>query len=247
MKNKGLIGCILFLSLLAMRSYANTDTFAVYVGGAWWQTEGNGNLTAPILNGYNLSLQGSQQENNASAFLTIENTNPFVPNFTFAYGELKQNATGTFFYISTTFAINGKIDLYHFDTTAYFRPVNLPYFQLDTGLSLRLLRGEIYSTIVSSDLSSTLPIFYANAAFIVPNTGIRFTINTNVGDTGKESTRDIKGAISYESATGLGVNLGYRFFKMAINSTAIVPGYKPVDINGNILIKGPYVGLFYHF
>ena len=175
----------------------------------------------------------------------IEHPLPFIPNVKIGYTNLNHEGTGS----STNFTWGGivgfsgdlesSLDMGMTDITAYYEILDSD-LELDAGLTLRYLFGDIYvnpvaavSTPVGSlsgsplasetvSFSALAPMLYGKARFVIPSTDIALQLEANAISYDETTFYDYELGIRYTFAFGLGIEGGYK--ALHLDSTTLEDG-----------------------
>lgn len=247
---------VLIYSLLAFsfHTYANdiSDSgFDIYIGSSIWYTDANGGIEAPSID-YTLELkeENINKTYNGIYFFTFEHPLRYLPDIRLTQNNVDHKGKGSLVFI-TTFPIEGAIDLSHSDITFYYNVLDGMGF-IDIGATARIFDGELYLKILpsgtgsTSDLSTTLGLFFLHTGINLPLSGLSMGLSLNAGDNGNDRSADGMFYMQYEIPQGLGVTGGYRYMNTDIASKGSI-GPINIDINASFNIYGPSVSLYYHF
>lgn len=238
--------------LFAAAAPAAGDTvLGVYAGVASWQQNVSGNLASGITD---LDVEddlGMDDDSNNMFYIALEHPVPMLPNIRVQHAEIKLGGDNA---LTRTIEFNGNsftvaeqvatdIDLTQSDAVFYYEVLD-NYLTLDLGLAARYVDGfvEVSSstTNASAEFSGVIPMLYAQARVDLPLTG--FWVGAQAQGMSYDGNQLLDGTaqIGWESALGLGVELGYRTFKLELDE------FDEVD-SAEIDIDGVYFGLNYHF
>lgn len=231
---------------------AAADTvFGVYAGVATWQQEASGNVASGITD---LDVEddlGMDDDSNNMFYIALEHPIPTLPNIRVQHAEIKLGGDNV---LSRSIEFNGNsfalaeqvatdIDLSQSDAVLYYEVLD-NYLTLDLGLAARYVDGyvEVSSTTTnaSAEFSGVIPMLYAQARVDLPLTG--FWLGAQAQGVAYDGNQllDANAQVGWESPIGLGVELGYRAFKLELDQ------FDEVD-SAEIDIDGVYFGLNYHF
>ncbi len=231
---------------------ASADTlFGVYAGAGVWQQAYSGHVAAGAedLNlGRDLDL-GDQANN--MLYVAVEHGVPLLPNVRLCYTDLTtdgHNVLGR----TVTFAgqqftasenVAARLDLEMTDAVAYYQLLD-NVVSLDVGVAARLVDGRVQMT---SDVGSgrakfkgVAPMLYGRARVDLPFSGL--WAGAEAMGTGYHQHRlvDFNAQVGWESATGLGAELGWRAFRLDLDKIDQIDSAK-VDVSG------PYAAVNFHF
>ncbi len=238
-------------ALLALSPVVSADTFwGVYLGGGIWQSQYDGNLGESTLN-VDVRELGHDKSRNNFFNLAIEHPVPLLPNLRLARINLDSSETAV---ISHSFSLNGVVfevdaevastlDLSHTDVTLYYELLD-NQVSFDLGLTLRGFNGEASArseeTEESVKLDDWLPLVYARLEFELPLTGFSLgAIGQGISYKDSRLTDyEVYLRYTFDSALDVAVNLGYRSLAVELDES---------DIQADVELTGPYVGLLLHF
>jgi hypothetical protein len=230
---------------------AHADSiFGVYLGAGLWQNQYSGDVT---FNGTAIDLEndfGLEREDNSYVHVAFEHPIPLIPNIRLAQTQLRTQAdtvltrdiTFNNQSYSATAAIDSEVDLSFTDATFYYEVLD-NWLSLDLGITARNFDGfvkvESNGGLNRHDFNETVPLLYASAEAELPFTGLSVQARIQGLSISDNSITDTQLAIAYESAIGLGGELGYRSMDIELD-----------DINNfysDLKSSGMYVGVTYHF
>jgi outer membrane protein len=156
----------------------------------------------------------------------LEHPVPFVPNLRVDYTP------------DTSFSGSGnKVTFNQLDVTPYYEILD-NVVDIDLGVSFKVLDGRVTGTADES-FNQVIPMGYLGAAAMIP--GIPFSVAASVKYIGfsGDALSDARIKAVWKIAAGLQAQAGYRQESLRINDR--------FDMNTNMTIKGPFVGLGYTF
>ncbi|WP_226647952.1 TIGR04219 family outer membrane beta-barrel protein [Microbulbifer variabilis] len=200
---------------------------------------------------YNLDKLSLSEDHITFIQVALEHPIPLVPNIMLAHsnigtdGSAELQSTVTFddvtFQSGTT--INTDLDLTHTDATFYYEILD-NWVNLDLGLTARRYDGEF--TAISEDRTETiqltgyLPMAYGMARFDLPFSGWSVIAQGNGtayrGDTLTDFTAKVRW--DFVPAVDLAIEAGYRVMNLDLDELD--------DLQSDVEIKGPYIGLNLH-
>lgn len=231
---------------------ASADTIlGVYAGVASWQQNVSGNVASGITD---LDVEddlGVDDDNNNMFYVALEHPVPMLPNVRVQHADITLGGDNA---LTRTIEFNGNsftvaeqittdIDLTQSDAVFYYEVLD-NYLTLDLGLAARYVDGfvEVSSSTnnASAEFSGVIPMVYAQVRVDLPLTG--FWVGGQAQGMAYDGNEllDANAQVGWESALGLGVEVGYRAFKLELDE------FDEVD-SAEIDIDGVYVGLNYHF
>lgn len=230
-------------------AYADT-IFGVYLGAGLWQSNLDGNVS---LTGEPIDLSddlGFGREDNSYVYAAFEHPIPLIPNLRISQTQLKIDADNTLSRNITfnnqtylvTEQLHSKIDLSFTDATFYYEVLD-NWASLDLGITARNFDGSVEIENNGNnnrfDIGETLPLLYAAAEIELPFTGFSLQGELQGLSISDSSITDASIKLAYESAFGLGAELGYRLIDIQLDDLN--------DFNSDLQSKGAVLGLTYHF
>lgn len=173
---------------------------------------------------------GVEDSSQSSMVLILEHPIPALPNIRYSEFDLDYRG-GT--------AVNADItapgsslsagdrpaqglDLSQNDIVLYYQ-VSDTAINLDLGVDLKRFNGEILTSgAANAYIDETIPLLYLSARYSWPNSGfyVGADINSNIIDLGfsDSSAEDTTIKLGYESDSGLGVEGGYKYYSLELDS-----------------------------
>jgi outer membrane protein len=236
---------------LTLTTSLNADFLGAEVGYAVWGSTLAGNIQkGDRALDFENELGYGSHEINGFMWLYIDHPLPLIPNLKIQKTNFSDSGSSA---VNTNVTFSGKsfvanepvtssITLDQVDIIPYWRILD-NWINLDIGLNIKSIDGDIQvnSTATptkqaNADFTAILPMLYTKARFDLPFSGLSAEADISYIRYSDEKFSDLKVGIVYETTVGLGATLGYR--KQSI---------KLDDIYGEMKIKGPYAGLFFHF
>ena len=231
---------------------ATADTvLGVYAGVASWQQEVSGNVASGISD---LDLEndlGLDDDTNNMFYVALEHPIPVLPNIRVQHSDISLGGDNV---LNRTIEFNGNaftvaeqvatdIELSQSDAVFYYEVLD-NYLTLDLGLAARYVDGyvNVSSTTSSAnaDFSGVIPMLYAQARVDLPLTGFWVGVQAQGVAYDGNQLLDANAQVGWESAIGLGLEVGYRAFHLELEE------FDEVD-TAEIDVEGVYFGLNYHF
>ncbi|HEY8570641.1 TIGR04219 family outer membrane beta-barrel protein [Microbulbifer sp.] len=208
---------------------ASADTILGFDATAGvWKPSYSGDLNN-VLNGDYL-----KEDNNTFLQAALEHPIPLVPNILVAHSQIESEFDG----------INSSLDLSHTDATLYYEILD-NWVNLDLGLTARNFDGSLEvmgfgNEPVTLDFAGTLPMVYGMARFDLPFTGWSIIAQGNGIEYDGDKITDLTAKIRWDFVPALdfAVEAGYR--AMSIDAPELD------ELEPNLEIKGPYLGLSLH-
>jgi outer membrane protein len=196
--------------LLSLISFgAHADTLGFVVGaGSWGQSASSFNKGA----------------DSTFTWAAIEHPIPILPNF--KYVNLPVSASNS---------SGDSLTLNQTDMIFYWEILD-NWISVDAGLNLKSIDGNITiaSPAASQSFKPMIPMAYVKGAVEIPATNV--TVGAELSSLSGFTDTDLY--VSYESSVGVGVQLGQRTQKIAVNIS---------DFNSDLTLGGSYLAVFYHF
>jgi len=184
----------------------------------------------------------------------FEHPVPIIPNIKVGYTEFSHSGEGninrSFTFGGSTFMsssyINSDFDLKMYDITLYYELLD-NWLNLDAGVNVKYIDGEVsvkgesngVPINESTDFQVPIPMLYAKARIDVPTTDLSFQAEGNYISYDDNLLYDMEVGARYTFALGVGMELGYRFFKIKIDDVD--------DFSMDTDFNGPYGKLVWDF
>lgn len=233
---------------------AMADTvLGVYAGGGVWIQEYNGDIGRTGISVDNdLRLDDSTQ---GYFYVALEHPIPIVPNVKFQYASIDTDGNGRVNAGDTLDKVDflnedvtSDVDLSFADLTLYYEILD-NWLNFDLGVTARYFDGDARIRGVTSDreesvdINFVLPLAYAKAQFDLPLTGLSIGAEINGVAYSGNHLVDAAAKISYQTdilpLIDVGVEAGYRVLDLETDDIG--------ELNSNIDVSGPFVGLMAHF
>ena len=234
---------------MAAGSLCQADVLGFRVSAYSWQQDASGQVRA---DGNDVDLRHDldlDDESNQDIELLLEHPIPLLPNVRLAHTRLELSGSNVlnrdieFDHItfSDGAAVSSDLDLTHSDATFYYELLD-NWLSLDAGVTIRHFSGDVELRTsgagASEDYASTLPLLYVAARAELPLTGLYVGASGNGISYSDSTLVDYRAHIGYETAIGLGAELGLRRFSL---------DYDDDGDEADVEVDGAYLGLFYHF
>ncbi|MCK7595789.1 TIGR04219 family outer membrane beta-barrel protein [Microbulbifer sp. CAU 1566] len=207
---------------------ASADTILGFDATAGvWKPSYSGDLNN-VLNGDYL-----KEDNNTFLQAALEHPIPLVPNILVAHTQIESGFGG----------VSSNLDLSHTDATLYYEILD-NWVNLDLGLTARHFDGSLDLDIADEtaklDFAGTLPMIYGMARFDLPFTGWSIIAQGNGIEYDGDKITDLTAKVRWDFVPALdfAVEAGYR--AMSIDAPELD------ELEPNLEIKGPYLGLSLH-
>ncbi len=237
--------------LLGATAGVHADTiFGVYAGAGTWQQKFSGDLTSGFINIDVEDELGLDEENNNVFYVAVEHPIPGLPNIRLQYVSLDTSAnstlTRTIDFNGTVFAVSDdlstQIELTQADAVLYYEVLD-NWVSLDIGVNARYLdsRIDLASSTASSsaEFTGVVPLLYGKARFDLPFSGAWLAIEAQgVGYSGN-SLIDASALVGWESPVGLGLELGWRTYRLALEDADDFSQF-------NLDVSGVYAAINFH-
>ena len=215
-------------------------------------------LTGPLSSTVDLEDDfGWSDDQNLILKAYFEHPLPFLPNMKIAYSTLNQSGTGdienfSWGPIQGDGNVDSELEVQMYDLTVYYELLD-NIVELDTGLTLRYLGGDItvtptvgFSPIGSlgvpytTDIDLWIPMVYGKARFNIPNTDISLQFEGNGISYQDTEFYDYELSARYVFFMGLGLEKGYK--SAHLKSKDLEDGLV-VDVD----FSGPYASIVWDF
>ncbi|MFW6094390.1 MAG: TIGR04219 family outer membrane beta-barrel protein [Pseudomonadota bacterium] len=250
MITRSLTAACLLAPWLAAGAQADT-LFGIYAGAGKWQQNYEGDFASQ---GTAIDLEDDldiDDEDNNVAYLALEHGVPVMPNVRANYADISGSGSSTLSRTITfrgeqfnvTQAVSSEVDFEQVDAIAYYEVLD-NVVSLDLGVGARWVDGhvEVVSPTQSgrADFEGTLPMLYGRARFDLPLTGLWLGGDLMGLTYDDHDLLDATVQVGWESAVGLGAEVGYRTYRLDLDDIDEIDG-ADIDING------PYAAINYHF
>lgn len=242
----------IFVAAVAFAGNASADrVFGIYAGASAWQQEAAGDVASGSTSiDVEDDLALGDEQNNVF-FLALEHGVPALPNVRFQYLDIQLAGANTLtrdiefngvaYPLSTS--VRSAIDATQTNAVFYYEVLD-GVVSLDLGLDVRYLDGR---TDVNSEFETAgvefqvvIPLPHVRARLDLPLTGLWLGGEVSGVAYGGDSLYDADIALGWESPIGLGVQAGYRMFRLDAENLDDVD---QLDVS----IAGPYAGINFHF
>ncbi|SDZ90484.1 TIGR04219 family outer membrane beta-barrel protein [Microbulbifer marinus] len=228
---------------------ASADTIlGVDASAGIWQPTYTGGIG---VDNFNMDEFALAEDNITFLQAALEHPIPLVPNIMLSHSSIQTDGAaqlGEFVQFGDeTFLIGSEVssdlDLSHTDATLYYEILD-NWVNLDVGLTARQYKGElsVASAFQSEtiELNGYLPMAYGMARFDLPFTGWSVIAQGNGTGYKGDTHTDLTAKVRWDFAPGLdfAVEAGYRVMSLELQELD--------DLQTDIEIKGPYLGLNLH-
>lgn len=180
-------------------------------------------------------------------FLKVYMEHPLalLPNVKLAYTALSHegNSQVTFFtwgdIVNFTGEIDSSLSLDMTDATLYYE-ISDNWVNLDVGLTLRYLTGDMDVNHEYLSFSTLVPLLYAKTRFDFPVTDFSLQLEANAVSFSGITSYDYELSARYTLAMGIGLEAGYKAYHL--DSNDLLDGF-----NANIDFSGPYAAAVWDF
>jgi outer membrane protein len=202
--------------------------------------------------GYNGGMQTTTEFSNKSndsyqIGVYLEHPVPLLPNIRLDYTPMKfsstariDNAKSKAGFVTGATATS-DVQLNALDVTPYYEILD-NVVSLDIGITARNISSTIDTksggASSSDSVSATLPMLYVAAEVKLPFTGLKANADIRYLGLKENKYMDAKAKLTYNVFNGLGIEGGYRYQQLKL---------KEFDIDADVIFKGPFVGVNYHF
>lgn len=243
---------VLLVASLLVGVPATADTlFGVYAGANSWDQKPSGDVSSGSTTANVRNDLGLSDETKPSFFVAVEHPLPSLPNLRGQYTTVGFSGANT---LTSDVDFNGvvfpattdiatHVDMKVSDAILYYQLLD-NVVSLDLGLDVRFVDGhaDVTSTAQTSHvkLNGAVALPYVSARLDLPLTGLSLSAQVSGLGYSGESLVDADVKLGWESFWGLGVEAGYRTFRMKLDNVSDIDKF-------NLAISGPYAGVNYHF
>ncbi|MDD2947071.1 TIGR04219 family outer membrane beta-barrel protein [Acinetobacter haemolyticus] len=184
--------------------------------------------------------QTQLEDDHALSFsVAVEHPVPFLPNAKIKHSHLQADSDQSFEGVIKSH----QVDLTYTDFILYYEILD-NIVDADVGFGAKRLSGDILQNYTDTlDVSSTLPMLYAQAGVNLPFTGLSARVEASFAALNDEQISDAQAELKYNFIDNLLVDVGARV------------GYRILDIQleegsnaeTKLKFKGPYLGIEAHF
>ena len=238
------------VSGLAASGYADS-VLGVYGGAGGWSQETSGELVSDSITVDVREDLGIEEQTNRFFYAGAEHGVPILPNFRSQYSELSSSGrnllgqsiefNGSPFPVNTDVAAD--VDLIQADAVLYYGVVDSA-LSFDVGLGARYIEGEMRvasaSSSSSAEFQSVLPLLYSRLRADLPFSGFWIGAQALALAYDGDQLFDTNAQLGWDSALGVGAELGWRTFRMDVNA------FDQVE-SADVKINGLYAALNFHF
>lgn len=135
--------------------------------------------------------------------------------------------------------INSSLSIDFSDVTLYYEVLD-NWAEVDAGLTLRYINGDMGVNNDSVDFSTWVPMLYGKARFAFPATDLSMQLEVNAISYWEHTAYDYELSARYTLAMGIGMEAGYKAFYL--DSDDLVEGFR-----ADIAFSGPYAAVIWDF
>ena len=156
----------------------------------------------------------------------FEHPVPIIPNIKVGYTNFSHSGEGTVTaftwgkIINITDNIYTNLDLKMYDIALYYELLD-NWINLDVGLNVKLVDGSIDIKTTTehehTDFNVPIPMLYGKARIDIPATDVSFQAEGNYISYDGNTLYDLELGARYTFALGLGVEAGYKIFKLKLD------------------------------
>ncbi len=211
---KRLIASLVFT---ALSQPALADDWGIFAGVDLAKPNTSGDL-----NSSSLSLNDDWRFN---GYVAVEHSIIFLPNVKLSVADFDAKGKSS--------ASDLTLNLTSVDTTFYYQVLDNGILEVDLGVSLRFLDGDLH-TLTNQSVSSAIPLAYGAAQVHIPNTG--FSVFTEL----------LGGSLTDDKATEAMLGLGYTLNQDNLLPITIRGGYRyqDLDLKDDVRLASDYSGAF---
>lgn len=237
---------ILILTLFFSYSAFADTVLGFYAGTNYWNYGMSGKIQSTFSQNQQVDIDFDNNSNNVF-YAALEHPVPFLPNFKLQQNTIQSdgliNVSGFTNFPGQSFNVSSDIDFSHTDLMLYYEVLD-NWVNLDLGLSFKYFDGYSefnYETMIDdrSDFDDLIPMLYAKGKIDLPFTGFSASATLEALSFDSNKVTDLNLAVSYESKSGIGAEVGYR--SMTVDLVNIG------DLTSDIDIDGFYLGVNFHF
>jgi outer membrane protein len=235
--------CWLSVALGGLAPHAAADSsFGMYAGAGSWLQDYHGRVASGISEvDVEDDLALGDEQNNVF-YLAVEHPVPVLPNVRLTYTRFDAEEgtrlprtidfNGVIFPVGTD--IETLVDMTQGDAVFYYEALH-SVLSFDLGFATRYVDGdmEIASPAGSTraEFAAWLPLGYAKARVALPLTGLWLGMEgAGIGYDG-ESVFDANAQLGWESVHGVGVEIGYRWYRLDLAEHGDLDEAK-IDVSG---------------
>ncbi|WP_051246187.1 TIGR04219 family outer membrane beta-barrel protein [Thioalkalivibrio sp. ALE19] len=238
--------------LILAAAAAPATAVDIEIGGQGWAASPGGDIQHE---GDEWSLGGSEDGlgmDRSTAFqgeFELRHGIPFVPNVQARHSRFSTDGDGEVTaereFAGETFQIGSDVatdfDLDMTDLILSYRILDrMPTVDLDLGVHVRHFDGSVqaegdYGVRGESSFSAPVPMLYARGTVDLPLTGVSLKGEGSAIGYDGHMLRDLRAAARYTFDSGVGLELGYREFRLDIDDLD--------DVTADIRMDGPYAGV----
>lgn len=245
------------VALLFAFTAAQAEFIGLEVGIAGWRADPSGWIESEKSNavGGAVDLERDlhlDSENTGFAWVRVVHPLPLLPNLKLSYTPMKFEGSGEtsrqFSFGDTTISENAQIDselkLNQWDAVFFYNLLD-NVVELDLGINIKVLDGNVRATEQASgrtddiDFTAPIPMLYGRVGVDLPFTD--FYVGAEGSAIGYSGHRlaDFKANVRYTIAHIIGLEAGWRMQKLKLDDLK--------DINADIEVSGPYIGVAARF
>lgn len=183
--------------------------------------------------------QAPLQDDHALTFsVALEHPVPFLPNAKIKHSHLQADSDQSFAGVKSH-----QVDLTYTDFILYYEILD-NIVDADVGVGAKRLSGDILQNYTDTlDVSSTLPMLYAQAAINLPFTGLSARAEASFAALNDEQITDTQAELKYNFIDTLlvdvGAKVGYRILDIQLEEAS--------NAETKLKFKGPFLGVEAHF
>lgn len=225
----------LFCFVLGLGTYssAQADFIGVKAGIDYW------NYSADLSNPASVLPSPQLEDDHGMSFsVAVEHPVPFLPNAKIKHTHLQAESDQSFAGVK-----NHQVDLDYSDFILYYEILD-NIVSADVGFGAKRLEGDIRQNVTQTqEVSSTVPMIYAEAGVKLPFTGLSARAEASFAALDDEKITDVQAELKYNFVESILVDVGAK------------AGYRILDIQleegsnqeAKVKFKGPYIGVEAHF
>lgn len=249
--SRQLSGAAGLLTLLFVGGAQADTLFGMYAGAGTWQQGYSGEVASGVdAVDVEDDLDLEDQSNNVF-YLALEHGLPVLPNLRVNYTDVSTTGanalTRTISFRGETFTVNedvrSELELAQADVVAYYELLD-NVVSLDVGLAARWVDGDVEvasdTVLARAEFQGVLPMLYGRVRADLPLTGLWVGAEAMGLAYDGHQFIDANAQVGWESAIGLGAELGWRALNLELDS------FDDID-SAEVDISGPYAAVNFHF
>ncbi len=217
---------VLIAGLLAVTSgNVLADDWGVFLGGDLTRSTTDGSINHDAAN--------FESKTRGSSYAALEHSIILLPQVRVAYNNLDTGGNRDGKGVST--------DLNSYDGTLYYQLLDNDLIELDLGLNIKFLDGNVTDGAYARSIDSTIPQVYGSAKFHIPGTNFSLIGDLATGGVTDDNAIDALAGVTYtfnpDSMAKFKVRAGYKYQEIKLKD----------KVNLDQDFKGFFIGGEVHF